>query len=91
MNSFGLLRESDGQNLQCILQIFVISTKTHEILKSSNVFITAFFHPAGAPGLLYWHALTPVHALIFTGLARAIAARAERAADLGASDPQGVS
>jgi uncharacterized protein YbjT (DUF2867 family) len=39
--------------------------------------VTATFHPAGAPGLMYWHALTPAHALIFPGLARAIAARAE--------------
>jgi uncharacterized protein YbjT (DUF2867 family) len=41
--------------------------------------VTAYFHPAGAPGLLYWHALVPAHALIFPGLARAIAARAELA------------
>ena len=54
----------------------------------TRILVTAYFHPAGAPGLIYWHALTPAHALIFTGLARAIAARAERAVDLGASDPQ---
>ena len=41
---------------------------------------TAVFEPAGLPGLLYWYALLPVHALIFGGLLRAIVRRA-RAAD----------
>jgi len=46
----------------------------------TRIVVTAYFHPAGAPGLLYWYALTPAHALIFAGLAKTIAARAERAA-----------
>jgi hypothetical protein len=44
----------------------------------TRVVATAYFHPAGAPGLVYWYALGPAHAVIFTGLARAIAERAER-------------
>jgi uncharacterized protein YbjT (DUF2867 family) len=48
--------------------------------RHTRVAITAYFHPAGAPGLLYWHALAPVHALLFPGMARAIAARAGAAA-----------
>ncbi len=44
----------------------------------TRIVVTAYFHPAGARGLLYWHALTPTHALIFRGLAKAIAKRAER-------------
>jgi len=44
----------------------------------TRVLVTAYFHPAGAPGLLYWHALTPAHALIYNGLAGAIVDRAER-------------
>jgi hypothetical protein len=43
----------------------------------SRVTVTAYFHPAGVRGLLYWHALAPAHALIFPGLANAIARRAE--------------
>lgn len=39
--------------------------------------ITAYFHPAGAPGLAYWHAFAPAHLVLFPGLARAIVARAE--------------
>lgn len=46
----------------------------------SQVCVTATFHPAGAPGLVYWHALAPVHAVLFPGLAQALARRAEQAA-----------
>ena len=42
----------------------------------TKIVVTAYFHPAGAPGLLYWHALIPAHALLFPGLATAIATRA---------------
>jgi uncharacterized protein YbjT (DUF2867 family) len=44
---------------------------------TTRIVVTASFHPAGIKGLAYWHALTPAHALIFPGLARQIAARAE--------------
>ncbi len=50
--------------------------------RRTKIAVTAYFHPAGARGLMYWHALTPAHALIFNGLARAIATRAEAAAAL---------
>lgn len=39
---------------------------------------TAVFEPAGLAGLLYWYALLPAHTLLFGGLLRAIARRAER-------------
>jgi hypothetical protein len=38
---------------------------------------TAFFAPRGLGGHAYWWALYPVHAVIFSALARRIAARAE--------------
>ena len=44
----------------------------------TRIVATAYFHPAGAPGLVYWYALAPAHAVIFMGLAKAIAERAER-------------
>jgi hypothetical protein len=37
---------------------------------------TAVFEPIGLSGLLYWYVLSPVHAVIFGGLLRAIARRA---------------
>jgi len=45
--------------------------------RHTKIVVTAYFHPMGAPGLLYWHALAPAHVVIFRGLAKAIAARAE--------------
>ena len=44
--------------------------------RGSSVVLQAHFHPAGAPGLLYWYALWPVHRRIFERLPRAIAERA---------------
>jgi uncharacterized protein YbjT (DUF2867 family) len=49
--------------------------------RRTRVVVTAYFHPAGAPGLLYWHALAPVHALIFHGLVNTLAARAAQKSD----------
>lgn len=38
---------------------------------------TAYFVPKGLPGLLYWYALYPIHRVIFSGLIRQVARRAE--------------
>lgn len=46
----------------------------------SNLVQTAFFDPKGVWGLQYWYALYAIHSLIFSGLARRIAERAERMA-----------
>jgi len=43
----------------------------------SKVTASAYFHPAGVWGLLYWIALIPVHGRIFRGLAKGIAGWAE--------------
>jgi len=54
-----------------------------EVIESSpqtcTLVSSARFHPAGLPGLLYWYALFPVHRLIFAGMPKAIARRAEQA------------
>ncbi len=39
--------------------------------------VTAYFHPAGVWGILYWLAMLPFHAFIFRGMTRVIAERAE--------------
>lgn len=39
---------------------------------------TAAFRPRGLPGLLYWWSLYPVHLVMFTRMARAIAARGQQ-------------
>ena len=38
---------------------------------------TAYFQPTGLAGLLYWYLLYPIHRLIFAGMIRAIADKAE--------------
>jgi hypothetical protein len=48
---------------------------------------TAFFEPHGLPGLAYWYLLYPLHQLIFSGMARRIAARALSAPSSGDQQP----
>ena len=43
-----------------------------------SVSATAYWHPAGPLGLIYWYLLLPAHAFLFRGLTRALARRAER-------------
>jgi hypothetical protein len=38
---------------------------------------TAFFAPRGLTGLLYWYLLYPLHAVIFSGLAKKLALLAQ--------------
>lgn len=43
----------------------------------ATITVTAYFHPAGVWGLLYWLALIPLHRPIFSALASGLAQRAE--------------
>lgn len=43
----------------------------------SRLVQTAFFEPKGLPGLAYWYALYPAHALIFRGMVRRLAERCQ--------------
>jgi uncharacterized protein YbjT (DUF2867 family) len=44
----------------------------------SRLTATAYWHPAGVWGLLYWYSLEPAHRMIFSGLTEKICRRAER-------------
>ncbi|MGW8311040.1 MAG: SDR family oxidoreductase [Thiogranum sp.] len=44
---------------------------------ATRVTATAYWHPAGIWGLLYWYSLIPFHQIIFDGMTGAIAERAE--------------
>jgi uncharacterized protein YbjT (DUF2867 family) len=46
-----------------------------------TITVTAYFHPAGVWGILYWIVLLPFHAFIFRGMTREIAKRAEATQD----------
>lgn len=48
-----------------------------------RITVTAFFHPAGVWGLLYWFALLPAHGFIFRGMTREIIRRAAKIDDAG--------
>jgi uncharacterized protein YbjT (DUF2867 family) len=43
----------------------------------STICQTAIFDPRGLAGLLYWYAIYPIHAVVFRGMIKAIAARVE--------------
>ena len=43
----------------------------------TRVTVTAYWHPQGVWGLLYWYALVPAHRFVFRGMTREIARRAE--------------
>lgn len=40
---------------------------------------TAYWHPAGPAGLIYWYSLLPVHAFLFRGLTASVVKRAKKA------------
>jgi hypothetical protein len=46
----------------------------------ARITVTAYWHPAGVWGMLYWYAFAPAHFMVLRGMARAIALRAEGAA-----------
>ena len=55
----------------------------------SSVSATAYWHPAGVPGLVYWYVLVPAHLFLFRGLARALQRRASAEAHSGNSSLRG--
>ena len=55
----------------------------------SSVNATAYWHPAGVPGLVYWFVLVPAHLFLFRGLTRAIQRRASAADHSGNSTFRG--
>ena len=56
----------------------------------TRITLTAYWHPAGVWGILYWLVFTPSHFVVFNGMARAIAARAEQAERSKRTDPSEV-
>ena len=43
----------------------------------SRISVTAYWHPRGFWGLLYWYAMVPAHLYLFRGMTAAVARRAE--------------
>ncbi|WP_405237222.1 DUF2867 domain-containing protein [Lentisalinibacter orientalis] len=57
-----------------VLEFEIGATET-----GSRVRMTAYWHPAGVWGLMYWYALLPAHLFLFRGTTRELARRAEAA------------
>ena len=55
----------------------------------SRIRATAYWHPKGFWGLIYWYALVPAHLFLFRGWTRAIARRAEAAERAGSESASG--
>jgi len=55
----------------------VLEFELEEIGGKTRLTATAYWHPAGVWGLLYWYALVPLHVILFKGMTRTIARRAE--------------
>jgi uncharacterized protein YbjT (DUF2867 family) len=56
----------------------VEQSDSRQIGPRTRITATAYWHPAGVWGLLYWYTLEPAHRVIFEGLTRSISERAER-------------
>ena len=52
-----------------------------------RIIVTAFWHPAGVWGLLYWYCTLPFHSFLFRGTVREIARRAASAPRTEIDDP----
>jgi hypothetical protein len=46
--------------------------------RRTKITATAYWHPAGVLGLMYWYSLEPAHRVIFDGMTREIARLAEK-------------
>jgi len=55
----------------------VLEFELEEIDGKTRLTATAYWHPAGVWGLLYWYSLVPLHVILFEGMTKAIARRAE--------------
>lgn len=53
----------------------------------SRVAVTAYWHPQGVWGLMYWYVLVPAHLFLFKGMTAAIARRAEALQRSGGPQP----
>jgi uncharacterized protein YbjT (DUF2867 family)/uncharacterized protein YndB with AHSA1/START domain len=66
-----------------VLEFVVEPLEDHGNAPRTRVTATAYWHPAGFLGLAYWFSLEPAHKVIFDGLTREIARRAQAEAGRG--------
>ena len=78
---FGMRAPGSG-----VLELEVDPEPAPEPGRRTRLTATAYWHPQGVWGLLYWYALVPAHLFIFKAMTRAMLHRAER---LDAGRPAG--
>ncbi len=59
----------------------VLEFTIQDLGERREISVTAYWHPAGVAGQLYWLALIPAHRFLFRGLVERLASRAEAAPD----------
>ncbi len=86
VDSWRAIAVEPGQRLTLLMEMKapgagVLEFVIRDLGDRRKVSATAYWHPAGPPGLIYWYLLLPAHLFLFKGLTRAIARRAELAAE----------
>ncbi len=86
VDSWRAIAVEPGQRLTLLMEMKgpgagVLEFVIRDLGDRRTVSATAYWHPAGPPGLIYWYLLLPAHLFLFKGLTRAIARRAEHAGE----------
>jgi len=81
VESWRVIALEPGRRLTLLMEMKAPSAGVREFVvrpqgSGASVSATAYWHPAGVWGLVYWYVLVPAHAFIFKGLTRAIMRRA---------------
>ena len=82
VDSWRVIAVEPGQSLTLLMEMKAVGSGVLEYAIADadakrRITVDAYWHPAGAWGLLYWYALLPFHGYLFKGTTRAIATRAE--------------
>jgi hypothetical protein len=81
VDSWRIIAMQPGRRLTLLMEMKapgagVLEFRVDDLGRQRKVTVTAYFHPAGVWGLLYWFALLPFHGFIFRGMTRVIVQRA---------------
>jgi len=82
VDSWRVIGAEPGERLTLLMEMKAPGAGVLELVIDEHeghrrVNATAYWHPAGVWGLLYWYALLPAHLFLFAGFSRAMARRAE--------------
>ena len=82
VDSWRVIAMQPGKQLTMLMEMKAPGAGVLEFDVDGNgrgtITVTAYFHPAGVWGILYWLVVLPFHALLFRGMTREIARRASQ-------------